>query len=275
MKLYTVTDTERKDIIKYILDLREHRYKKLQEKYPDYLLNFRNRYNIEDNSLVPFFDIVCESLLHKDGCGYFDITEFTFQANCFAKTIFHRKQWTDWLQATDDFLYFVWDEWMKRQPVDEFTQLEKIANQMINSADDLFQYHYMFIYNDQYKWITDADITELFDELVRLGIWTVEENGLYKVYDSTEIEDADTNIKHNYYSGKISKIDELYLRSMFNTKLLPVLQQVNSKFNFIPSHGLGKFDGLWSQHKFGKNTWFIPQFLLFYNKPCIIKDMEI
>ena len=269
MNPYNVTEAERKDLIKFILEIRQQRYEKLLTKYPTYVLNFRNRYDIEDNSAVPFFDIVCESLLHKDSYGYMDVDEFTYQANCFAKSIFHRKLWTTWLTLDDPFLTFVWDDWVKYQPNNEFGQLERIANSMMSSADDLFQYHYMFVYSDKYKWITKNDVVELFDELVRVGIWLGKEGELYKVYERTAVEDADTNIKHNYHAGKISKIDELHLRSTFNAKTLPALQQINSKFNFIPLE-LGRFDGLWSQHKFGKDIWFIPQFLLFYGKKCIM-----
>ena len=270
MNPYNVNRDDRSDIVKYILSIREHRFKKLLTKYPDYELNFRNRYDIEDSSSIPFFDIVCESLLHKDGCGYMDPTEFTYQANCFAKSIFHRKAWSEWLKINDPFLEFVWNDWVATQPNKEFFELEKIANLMLSSADDLFQYHYMFVYSDKYKWMTEADTIELFDELVRVGIWLGKQDGLYKVYERTSVQDADTNIKHNYHAGKITKMDELHLRSTFNAKTLPALEQVNAKFNFIPMNGLDRFDGLWSQHKFGKDVWFIPQFLLFYGKKCIM-----
>lgn len=270
MKPYELSKQEREDIIKYILDVRHKRYQALLKRYPGYELNFRNRYDIESNSVVPFFDILCESLLHKDGCGYLEPEEFTYQANCFAKTIFHRKAYSEWLNIDDPFLAFVWQDWVDTQPNGEFTRLEKHATALMSASDDLFEYHYRFIYSDKHSWMTVEDTCDLFDELVRVGVFLGKADGLYQVYKEAEVTDADTNIKHNYHAGNISKMDELHLRSTFNAKTLPALEQVNAKFNFIPMNGLGKFEGLWSQHKFGKHVWFIPQFLLFYGKKCIM-----
>ncbi len=216
---------------------------------------------------VPFYDgVIMETMLHREGNGYIDVVEFTYQLNCFCKTIFHRMKWSIANgHKADGFMFFIWDDWVKTQQNGEFDHLKQLADTAFDQAANLLDYHRNFVYNDEFKFATVDDVREMFDELVNKGIWIGKNGDLYQVYTGADYAEAETDSKDKFYSGKVSKIDEIHIRGTFN-KLKPTLQTLNSKLLFVPSeYPDGTFEGFWSIHKFGKNVWFIPQFLVFYN----------
>jgi hypothetical protein len=218
-------------------------------------------------SNMPFYDdLVVETILHKDNCGYMEPKEFAYQVNCFAKTIFHRMKWSAG-NPKDKFLQFVWDDWKQTQPNNEFDLLEKIADQKFEDCENLYQYHVEFVLNPDYEFVNETDMRKLFDELVRLGVLTYHENDLYQIYENVTFDDADTDSKSRYHSGQISKINELKIRAMVKQRRTQ-LEQVQSKINFIPQDRETLYDGIWCEHLLNNKIWFIPQFLVFYNKVC-------
>ena len=256
-------------IVDYIRQLKSIRSDALLTKHQGYVINHRDHH---DNDLtfymatrnVPYYDILCETLLHKDSRGYFDIEEYTYQVNCFAKTVFHRLQWFRYDDTNvDEFLVFVRDEWKAQQPGSRFDDLEVIANAMWDRWD-LVDYHKEFIYNDQYKFVTVEEVRELFDQLVAYGLLASSDTDLYQVYEGLTLEQARTDMKTRWYSNVLTSIDKLHIESTYKAKILPLLNSITSPLNIIPSDG-GNFEGKWLLHKLGGKVWFIPQYLLFYN----------
>ncbi len=216
---------------------------------------------------IPFYDgIIMETMLHKDNEGFIDVVEFTYQLNCFCKTIFHRMKWSIANgHNSDGFMFYIWNDWVDKQYNHEFDTLKAQADIEFNNAANLLEYHKNFVYNDLFKFATVEDVRELFDELVDKGIWLGKNGDLYQVYSGASFEEAETDSKDKFYSGKISKLDEIHIRGTFN-RFKPLLQSLNSKLLFVPSsYEDGTFEGFWSIHKFGNRVWFIPQFLVFYN----------
>jgi hypothetical protein len=215
---------------------------------------------------VPFYDIICETLLHKDGNGYLDIVEFTYQLNLFAKTIFHRKLWGDCLnQLPDQFLYFVWNNYKTNQIDGEFDKLETVANTMLDSYN-LLEYHQQFITNDAYQFITINEARDLFDQLVDKKVFDSSTGDLYQVYSGVPFDEVNTDAKTIFHSGSITKMDHLHLSSKFKVETRPALMSIKSKFNFIPKDDpCGMFEGLIVNLKLGNKVRFLPQFLVFYN----------
>jgi hypothetical protein len=255
------------NIAEYILETRHNRAYNLLDKYPGFLINPRCQ---DDNDMtdylkrfnVPYYDMLCETIVHKDDTGYIDIVEFTYQLNCFAKTIFHRRYWAGELR--DTFLDFVWNDWKKYQIDNCFDRLEQQANTMFEQLD-LFEYHKQFVYNDQYQFATEDDMRKLFDHLVEVGLLLSKQDDLYEIYTGIDLEDANTNIKERFHNGAISKMDVLHTTANFNVKTLPKLQSIKGRFNLIPVDGSNEFNGMWLEHKLNNKIWFIPQFLAFYN----------
>ncbi len=265
MKPYDVKTVDHTPIIDYIEGVRKERIAQLNNRYPDYAVNNRNRYYNEPNNVIPFFDIICESLLHKDGNGYLEVTNFTYQMNCFAKSIFHRKMWIEMVDKKEPFLYFIWDDWKTNQIDNEFDILEEQALKEFENAKDLLEFHQRFLYNDDYKFVNDNEMRELFDELVRTGLFLGKTGDLYQVYQNVDMETADTNTKYLYHSNSLTKLNRIHLEANFKVRTMPALASIKSKFNFIPKNDPYElFDGIWSQVKFGNTVWFLPQFLLFY-----------
>jgi len=216
---------------------------------------------------IPFYDgIVMETMLHKDGNGYIDVVEFTYQLNCFCKTIFHRMKWSIYNgHKSDGFMFFIWNDWVEKQSNGEFDKLKEQSDMEFDNANNLLDYHQNFVYNDDYKFTTVEQVRELFDQLVEVGIWLGKQEDLYHVYKGAEFNEAETDSKDKFYSGKISKLDEIHIRGTFN-KLRPTLQTLKSRILFVPSdYPEGTFEGFWMFHKFAKQVWFVPQFLVFYN----------
>jgi hypothetical protein len=216
---------------------------------------------------IPFYDgVIMETMLHKELDGYIDVVEFTYQLNCFSKTIFHRMKWSiSNGHKADGFMFFVWKDWVDNQRNGEFDKLKEQSDTAFDNANSLLDYHTDFVYNDDYKFVTVDEVRETFDELVRTGIWLGSDGDLYKVYTGATYEEAETDSKDRFYSGKISKLDEIHIRGTFN-KLKTTLQTLNSRILFVPSeYPEGTFEGFWMFHKFAKTVWFVPQFLVFYN----------
>lgn len=268
---YTTTE-EFKAIEEYISSIITDRASSLCNKYPDYKIKTRanigylNTYHITNHN-VPFFDMLCETLLHKDNAGYLEINEFLYQLNCFAKTIFHRKIWADAFDSTPDkFLQFVYTDWKQNQINNEFDVLEATALDLFKASTNLKDYHRDFIYNTQYEFVTLAELRELFDGLVEQGVWKAKDNDLYQVYNDVEIEQVNLDTKHKMQTGQISTIDKLHIRSKFKVDTVPKLKSIDSKFNFIPMNdGQELFEPLVAEIKFGNKIWFIPQYLVFYS----------
>ena len=283
MKVYDVnTDSylesdEFGNIVDFIMSVHDARALSLAGKYPDYRVKPRvvvenpkgkEVFNHLRNYNTPFYDsVVCETILHKDNCGYIEINEFTYQLNCFSRTIFHRKKWLDYNQnGSDSFLYFIWDDWVKTQPNFEFDHLSDIADEYFDKCANLLDYHIEFVYNDEHKFATVDEVREMFDQLVEQGLFLSKHGDLYKVYEDTEYDDAQTDSKDRWHSGKLTKFDEIHLRSNYKIQEAK-FKRLTSKFSFVPKDNTdGEFDGFWSQHKFGKRVFFIPQFLVFYNR---------
>lgn len=216
---------------------------------------------------IPFYDgVIMETMLHRGDEGFIDVVEFTYQLNCFCKTIFHRMKWSIANgHSQDGFMFYIWDDWKNKQFSNEFDTLKIQSDVAFDNADNLLDYHINFVYDDAYKFATVDEVRQVFDQLVNTGIWLGKEGDLYKVYEGATYDEAETDSKDKFYSGKISKIDEIHIRGTFN-KLKDTLQTLNSKLLFVPSnYAEGTFEGFWSFHKFGKRVWFIPQFLVFYN----------
>lgn len=283
MHVYDVNTTEYLNgnefgnIIDFIIGVRNSRATAFAARYPDYKIKPRvtiidsktdeSLFNHLKNFNVPFYDsIICETLLHKDNIGYIEINEFTYQLNCFSKTIFHRKKWIDQNNdGNDKFLQFIWNGWKQTQQHNKFDALEEVANQLFDSCDNLFDFHTQFVYNDKYKFATVEDIRELFDELVAKKVLLGKIGDLYQIYTDVDYNQAETDAKDRYYSGKISKLDEIHIRGTYK-KLIPILKSMSSKLHLIPledEHNM--FEGLWLVHKFSGRVWFVPQFLAFYN----------
>jgi len=265
-----LTSEEFINITSFIQQIKSSRIINLYAKYPSYQIKPRcshtkiDTYHLTSHN-VPFFDIVCETLLYKNKNSYLELNEFIFQANCFAKTIFHRRWWADQLQSDRDFfLDFVWDDWKSTQPHDKFDQLENIASSYFKSSNNLLDYFINFVYNPNYYFITIEEGRELFDELVESNIFLSKSNDLYQVIDNVEFDDinADTKSKLN----NISRLDLLHIQSNYRIKTLPALKKIRSKFNFIPMNDTSKkFKGEVVEVKVGNSVQFIPQFLFFYN----------
>ena len=263
---------EYKSIVSFIVNLREFREVNLISNHPTYVVNPRCDKNqtidysfVERN--IPFFDIPCESLLHKDDSGFVELNEWHYQLNCFMKTIFHRKLWSDWANNnTDKFLEYIWNNWKQCQPNNNFDSIETTAYEIFNRSDTLLEYHQQFIYNPDIVMISLKDTKELFDSLLDIGLFLSCKDSLYEVYRNIPLEHAKTNVKRLYHSGKISKMDIIHVKAKFKKETLPLLQTLNTKYNFIPTGNTDQFEGMWLMQKIEKNIWFIPQFLLFYGK---------
>lgn len=263
-------------IAEFISSIKKSRAERLAIRYSDYKIKPRT---IEDSDLhssinihlqrtnMPFYDsLLCETLIHKQGCGYIDLQEYTFQLNIFCKTIFHRRRWNPYkLGGPDKFLNFVWEDWKQTQPNFEFDILEQHANTIFDNSENLLEYHKNFVYNDDYQFVTEKDMRELFDGLVNQNIWLSKQDNLYQVYENVDYDDVVTDSKNNYYLGNVSKFDEIHIRAKFsehNKKM----RQIRSKVNFVPrNEQSGFFDGFWSEHKLNGKVYFIPQFLVFYS----------
>ena len=281
MKLYNVNTEEYfngkefNSVIDYIVSIKEERANSLRLKYLNMTINSKyNRKDVLSEDLFyyfvqrnsPHFDIVCDTILHDDLKGYMEINEFTFQVNCFSKSIFHRILWSEFSNTNKDkFLYFVFDDWKKYQIDNKFDELEKIARTIFDQCETLEEYYIKFVYNEEYSFVSLEDVRELFDELVKKGLFLNSIGDLYQIYDNVSIENADIDIKTKYYDGHIKKIDALHIDSAFKTRTLPLLKSLNTKFNCIPKNIDEKFNGFWYQNKLGDKVWFIPQYLLFYN----------
>jgi hypothetical protein len=273
MELYNVNTTEYlesaefKDIVSFIDTIRNQREIDLIARYPNYQINPRCQKNqdisfsfVERNT--PFFDMPCETLLHKDNNGWIDIIEWHYHLNCFHKGIYHRMEWSKLPNHNPDkFLHEIYQDWNTNET---FQALMKQSAEAFASFN-LLDYHKNFIYNEQIEPISLDDVRELFDALVVEGVFLAKKGDLYQVYENLEFEQANTNVKRKYYSGQITKMDELHVRSTFAVKTLAILQKLNTKINFIPNDLKG-FDGIWLVQKLGGKICFIPQNLVFYNK---------
>jgi hypothetical protein len=278
MNLYNVNTPaylagdEHKSIASFVYNMREVRELAMLARHPGYVVNPRCDKNqnidylfIERNS--PFFDIPCEVLLHKDNSGFIDLEEWHYQLNCFMKTIFHRKRWSDWTnENTDTFLEYVWNNWKHYQANSEFDALEQTAAAVFADCKTLLEYHQRFIYNSTVEIVSLADAKELFDSLLDVGLFLSSSGMLYQVYTGIPLDRANTNIKRLYHAGKLSNMDVLHVKSKFKAEILPLLQTIKSKYNFIPTGDISKFEGMWLIQKIEKTIWFIPQFLIFYGK---------
>jgi len=257
-------------------NIKQNRAKAFLERHPGYIIKPRVDHDPEQKqhifeylaaSNMPFYDaLIIETLLHKDNCGYVEPEEFAYQLNCFSKTIFHRMRWSN-NNPRDKFLQFVWDDWKQTQPNGEFDLLEKTADEKFAKCNNLFEYHCEFVFNPHYTFVSESDVRELFDELVRVGVFKSIGNNLYQVYENVEFDDVVTDSKNKFHSGQISKINELKIRATVK-KRRDQLEQVGSKINFIPQAKETLYDGFWYEHQLNGNIWFIPQFLVFYNKLC-------
>lgn len=273
MELYNVNtpeylhSTEFKDIVNFINNIRNQRERNLLTRHPSFQVNPRCQKDqdisfsfVERNT--PFFDMPCETLLHKDGNGWIDIVEWHYHLNCFHKGIYHRLEWNKLPNHNpDNFLQEIYQDWSTNTDFQlSMTQSEEAFN-----LYNLLDYHKNFIYNENFEPISLADVRELFDALVIEGVFLNKENDLYQIYKDLTVEQANTNVKRKYYSGQITKIDELHVRSTFTVKTLPILQKLTTKLNFVPNDIRG-FSGIWLVQKLAGQICFIPQNLVFYNK---------
>ena len=217
-------------------------------------------YYYSENFKIPFYENdVYDSFLHKDGKGYLELVEFTRTMNIFCKTIFHRKLWNMVSPNPDKFLNFIYDQWTPY-----FNGLDKTAHGIFADSASLADYYEKFVYNEEYKFVSLDDMRELFDALVDVGIWTAKNGNLYQVYENCEFDTRGIDTKVLYHSGRISKIDELHIRSVVS-KQMPILKSLKTKLNFVPSHDPdGKYDGFWNSTKLNGKVWYIPLFLIFY-----------
>jgi hypothetical protein len=260
-------------IVSFIKGTIKYRAEQLANKYPDYLVTSRSpaKNNEWDfyprNQNIPFFDTVCESFLYKDGSGFIEVNEFTYQVNCFSKAIFHRKLWADTFNGADDaFLTMVWDDWQNYQPNGEFDSLKAVAYKLLEEADSLLAYHKSFVYNPRYTFVTVDEVRDMFDQMVDLGIFLSKNGDLYQVFENVNIDTAEMDTKKKLSSGRVSTIEALHIRSKFKVETYPKLQTLTTKFNFVPIHSdLSLFEPLITLVKLDNRVWFIPQFLVFYS----------
>jgi hypothetical protein len=263
--------SEFNSIVNFIQEIKTARAVDLNSRYPTHQIKPRcahneiNTYHLTEHN-VPFFDIICETLMYKDKCAYLELNEFVFQANCFARTIFHRLWWADVITGDrDQFLDFIWKDWKDTQFQNRFDNLEVVARKEFDSSSDLLDYFKSFVYNNDYEFITVVEARELFDELVSSGIFLSKVDDLYQVVENVEFDSIDTDSKSKL--EHMTRIELLHLQSKYKTTTLPALKNINSKFNFIPkSDPDGKFKGEVVEVKLGNAVCFIPQFLFFYNQ---------
>ena len=262
---YLASD-EFNSIKQFISSVRDIRSNALQQRYPEYRI--RPRYNKnQDISYsflthnLPFYDIPCEVLLHKDTEGYIELNEWHYQLNCYMKNMFHRRWWSE----HDRFLNFVYTNWKEQQSSGEFDKFEQTARTAFATHSSLLDYHREFVYNPDIVMITLDDVRKLFASLVDVGLLLSQTVDLYQVYSGVEFDDADTNIKHRVNSGIMTEMDILHLKSKFKVSVLPKLQQLNCKYTFVPSPYVDEFEGIWLLHKLNGHVWFLPQFLIFYS----------
>jgi hypothetical protein len=272
MKLYDVNNTtylesdEFKDIVDFAQQVKHTRAVDLQEHYPEYRIRARYRAD-QDISYsflthnIPFYDIPCEVLLHQNIEGYLEINEWHFQLNCFLKSMFHRHWWSQ----QDAFLNFVYSDWKTKQSNNEFDLLEEQAFAIFEECPNLLEYHKRFIYNQEIQMVSLENVRALFNGLITSGLIIGGEQDVYQVYAGIEYDDADTNVKRKFHAGLLSKMDVLYIKSKFKAEILPKLQSLKTKFNFVPQPDIGTFEGMWLTQKLNNQIWFIPQFLVFYN----------
>jgi len=273
MQLYNVNtveylqSTEFKDIVNFINNVRNQREVNLLNRHPGYQVNPRCQKDqdisfsfVERNT--PFFDMPCETLLHKDSNGWIDIVEWHFHLNCFHKGIYHRLEWSKLSNHNPDkFLQEIYQDWISNTDF----QLSMTQSAEAFNLYNLLDYHKNFVYNENFEPISLDDVRELFDALVVEGVFLNKDNDLYQIYKNLTVEQANTNVKRKYYSGQITKIDELHIRSTFTVKTLPILQKLTTKLNFVPNDIKG-FSGIWLVQKLAGQICFIPQNLVFYNK---------
>jgi hypothetical protein len=283
MNFYNVNTTEYqqssefKDIMSFVHDLRLERLNKLTAKYPGFTVKHRiqsesteyigSQFYYMTHFNVPFYEsFLCESLLHKDGNGYLELNDFAFQLNVYCKKIFHRKFWSDWNTGErDEFLYYVYELWHKHQRGGEFDYFQSLAQSEFDRAGSLFEYFKSFVYNESHQFVTLDEVRELFDQLVDKGIWLKRDGDLYQVYENVDYaEQQDMDVKVIYHAGKISRIDELHMRSVAKQRI-PVFNSLTSKLNFYPvDDPEQRFEGFWHSPKLGGKVWFVPQFLIFF-----------
>lgn len=269
---------EFKQVSELVNSIQRARKMDLIKTYPEYKI--KSRVDLKDTEYlsskhyyykhfnVPHYDTsFCESLLHKDDSGYLELNEFYYQLNVTCKTIFHRRKWFQWSSNTrDKFLEFTYDKWKRYQKDQEFDILEEQANKLFDTSESLFEYYRDFIFNEDYKFCSLEQTRDLFNELVDVGIWFSRDGDLYKIYHSTFFEEPDLDPKVRFYSGKISKMDQLHVRSVLK-KTISISENLKSRINFFPSSNTeGVFNGFWSLSKFNNRVWFVPQFLVFYNE---------
>ena len=261
------------DLVGFITGVIETRAANLADRYPEYKI--KSRCHREDRDWTyyptryntPFFDAVCETLLHKDNNGFLEVNEFSYQLNCFSKAVYHRKLWADkFTETSDQFFTMIWNDWQDNQKDDEFDNLKSIAHSILSTAETLTDYHRDFVYNPTYSFVTVNDVREIFDQLVEQGIFLSNNGDLYQVFENVDCETADMDTKTKLKSGQLSKLDEIYIRSKFKVETIPALEKLQTKFNFIPIHGdISKFEPLVALVKLDNKIWFVPQFLVFYS----------
>ena len=268
-KAFLETD-DFKNTYNFISGIKERRTAELTKKYPTYIVHNRAVVNESSKFIyitynnIPFFDVICENMLHKDLSGYLEVNEFTFQLNYFCKCIFHRKIWNDQINnGRDKFLEMVWDNWQSKQRDGEFDRLKSIAFELFERCTSFEQYHKEFLLNDEYAFVTVNDIRELFDALVDLGILLERQGDLYKMYEGVEYKDIVTDSKTKLKANAISRLDELYIKAKFNVEVLPKFRTLKTKFTFVPEN-MELFNPVIVEFKMGNSVWFMPQFLIFY-----------
>lgn len=261
MQVSEQTQQQIDQLIDFVASVKYTRAQTLAQRYPDYTVKVRSAVN-SAYTQVPFVDTTCETLLHKDNCGYIELNEFTFQTNCFARNIFHRKLWSDYLNiAKTDFLYFVWDDW---ENIQGFDKLKDIADVAFADCTDLLDYHKQFIYTDIHQFVTIDDMRELFDAMVDAGIFLSKQDDLYQVYKDVHIDQVVADTKLKFHNNGISKMDQLHLRSTYTVKIQPKMLSFNTRVNFIPKEDpSNKFEPLIVLNKFNSGIWFLPQYLVF------------
>ncbi len=208
---------------------------------------------------TPFFDMLVDSIVIKNNNYYMHIGLYTKQMNIFLKSIFLRVFWNQNSSNPfpDKFVEFIWNNYKTDS---NFVKLEQEAIRIYNNSNTILDFLKDFMYNDNYEYIKQNDIISIFNCLDNLGVHKSNDTGLYLLPKG--LVNSINNIEDD------TSTDTLLKKMYFYTKILPVLKNINTKFNYIPpKFSKDNKDSIFQGNfLITKNKEFIPQLLLFFNE---------
>ena len=173
---------------------------------------------------VPFFDIPMSVGVIRNNKFYVDIDAYTYAMNCQFKSIFLRKFWSNDLK--DNFSNFIWDNYKKGQQNNEFDNFEKIARNIFDKSETVYDFTKNFIYDNKYEFFSRDDIINTFEELIKNKIL----RNAQREGENYKMDDEFLEAVDSYSSSRPEMVN-----AIFYAKFYDKFSKCESKFNYLPS----------------------------------------